>query len=860
MKKTKLSIATFMLALAGLAIAPAAHATIATAFGNQLTCTAGADGVRSCAGIVTPAGSRGGAPIDVNLFIPPAPASGPDGNFPIIGEFHGWGGSKLGRSNRFLNQGYAYFSISDRGWGNSCGGTDPKRLQLVCLNGYNHLLDTRFEVHDVQQLLGMLADEGIINPSKIGVTGGSYGGGMSMALAALNTRQMPVDYEKGGSLTPWLSPGGIPMGIAAASPDIPWSDLAYSLQPNGRTLDYVVDSSYLGPNGDGRVGIMKQSFVSGFFALGLAGSNYAPPAFDEDADLFTWYVAVSAGEPYDVSPLAAGIIEELTTHHSSYYIDNSVAPAPLHISNGFTDDIFPADEAIRFYNKTIAAYPDAHIQLFFSDHGHQRGQNKSPEVNARLNSRDAWFAYFLKGEGPQPQNKVTVYSQECGAPSLGPFVATSWAKLPKSEIVLSSAAEQIILPEAPADLQSGLAYDPIAGGGACATADGADKQGLASYRLPPAPAGGFTFVGSPTVVADILNVGPNSQIAARLLDVDPATNRAVLVARALYRPNITLGVTPERMVFQLHPNAYRFKEGHVAKLELLPSDVPYGRISNGQLPITVSNLELRLPILEAAGTAGSGDFAPKVLPAGYVLAPDYIPAPPDTDGDGVPDDVDQCPNEAGPASNNGCPLPPPDTTPDAFGFTSVSGVSQNTQVSSNVVTISGIDAPAPIGIAMGEYRINGGGWTSSSGQIVNGQTVQVRHTSANAPGSTVESALNIGGVEGKFRSTTAGTAGNDTDPDAFSFGTKTNQAANTQVASDAITLTGYDAPAPVTAGSGTQYSLDCSGANWTSAPGTLAVGQSLCVRHTTASGSNALRKTSLKVGTVVGYFTTRTSP
>jgi dienelactone hydrolase len=231
----------------------------------------------------------------------------------------------------------------------------------------------------------------------------------------------------------------------------------------------------------------------------------------------------------------------------------------------------------------------------------------------------------------------------------------------------------------------------------------------------------------------------------------------------------------------------------------------------------------------------------------------------DTDGDGVLDDVDDCVNEPGPASNNGCPIVT-DTTPDAFSFTSLSGVAQGSVVSSNVVTISGIDAPSPVSISTGEYRINGGGWTSAAGSITNGQTVQVRHTSANAPGTTVESVLTIGGVQGKFRSTTAGTAGNDTDPDAFSFGSKTNQAPSTVVVSDAITLTGYDAPAPVTAGSGTQYSLGCTQDNWTSAPGTLAVGQSLCVRHTTASGSNALRKTSLKVGTVVGYFTTRTAP
>lgn len=38
-----------------------------------------------------------------------------------------------------------------------------------------------------------------------------------------------------------------------------------------------------------------------------------------------------------------------------------------------------------------------------------------------------------------------------------------------------------------------------------------------------------------------------------------------------------------------------------------------------------------------------------------------VPPPPDADGDGVTDDVDNCDNEAGPASNNGCPVPPPMT-------------------------------------------------------------------------------------------------------------------------------------------------------------------------------------------------------
>ena len=115
-------------------------------------------------------------------------------------------------------------------------------------------------------------------------------------------------------------------------------------------------------------------------------------------------------------------------------------------------------------------------------------------------------------------------------------------------------------------------------------------------------------MGSPTVVADITSPGSNSQIAARLLDVDPGTNTQTLVARGLWRPAITRG--PVRQVFQLHPNGYKFAAGHVVKLELLPKDSntaagnSYGRASNGQQNVTVENLQLRLPVLEQPGSLG----------------------------------------------------------------------------------------------------------------------------------------------------------------------------------------------------------------------------------------------------------------
>jgi predicted acyl esterase len=608
--------------------AQAAIPNIPDGAGGNITCTVqtGANaGQRHCSGIFT---TFDGAPIDVNVGFPPAPASGPDGDFPIVGAFHGWGGSKLAvTSGGWINDGYAFFSMSDRGWGNSCGGLDPKRSQPVCDNGYNHLMDTRFEVRDAQYFLSLLADEGVTEPTKIGVTGGSYGGGISMALAALRDRVMLPD----GTLTPWTSDDGKEMRIAAAAPDIPWTDLAYALMPNGRTLDYVADAPY----GD-RIGVEKQSFVAGLYATGQAQSNYAPPGSDPDADLSTWFGLINAGEPYDDNPATADLLDEVETHHSSYYIDHSEAPAPLLISNGWTDDLFPPDEAIRFYNRTRSQYPGAMVNLFFSDAGHQRGQNKVSDTPIRIARQDAWLDYFLKGEGPAPtpgqvETLATTCDGPADGPSPGPYFAPSWAQIAPGEVRYDSAGSQTIAPPA-GDPGVGQAFDPITGPGACATASGSDQPGAASYRLEVPAGESFTLMGSPTILADINSTGPNSQLAARLLDVAP-DGEETLVARGLYRPDVSSGSHATHQVFQLHPNGYAFAAGHTVKLELLPNDAPYGRVSNGQLPVTVSNLELRLPVLESADGGLIETPAAKVVPAGYTLAADFV-APPPGDGGG----------------------------------------------------------------------------------------------------------------------------------------------------------------------------------------------------------------------------------
>jgi len=598
----KMAIATAAALLVALTLAPGARADFPTLYGGDVACAKqGSNGdVRLCSG--TTMTWDGVTKIDLNVVLPPQPSSGEDGPWPVIGLFHGWGGSKIGlgdpRVQKWAEDGYAVFSMSDRGWGNSCGFNDPDRLAQAlgaCKEGYNHLMDDRYEVRDAQYLISVLADEGVAEPKKIGATGVSYGGGMSMALATLRNRTMLED----GTLVPWESPGGKEMELAAAVPQWPWTDLAYSLMPNGSTLDFVPDSPYKGANGTARIGIEKASYVTGLFGTGLAMSNYAPPGVNPEADLVSWYSLINSGEPYETKPQTQEILDQITTYHSSYYIDRSQPPAPLLIQNGWNDDLFPVDEAVRYYNRTRAQYPGDPISLFLMDDGHARSQNKAADAELFLQRENAWFDHYLKGVGAAPASSAEALTTACPEEeaSEGPYRANDWQELSPGEIKLDGVAAQTIVPGA-GDPNIGKTFDPIAGGGACATAPGADQAGVANYRLP-VPAPGFTLLGSPTIVADLATTNVDSELAARLLDVLP-NGEERLVARGLLRP----GNGGAGVVFQLHPQGYRFAGGDTAKLELLPSDAPYARPSNLQTQITVSNLRLKLPVLEQPGSLG----------------------------------------------------------------------------------------------------------------------------------------------------------------------------------------------------------------------------------------------------------------
>lgn len=101
-----------------------------------------------------------------------------------------------------------------------------------------------------------------------------------------------------------------------------------------------------------------------------------------------------------------------------------------------------------------------------------------------------------------------------------------------------------------------------------------------------------------------------------------------------------------------------------------------------------------------------------------------------------------------------------DTTPDAFDFSDQAGVDLEEVCTSDPITVTGIDAVAAITVSGGEYNINGGSFTSSAGTVSAGDLVRARNTASDQYLTATHTDVTIGGVTGRFTSTTLGDPAN----------------------------------------------------------------------------------------------------
>lgn len=563
-----------------------------------------------------------GVPLDVDVTLPEK-GKGP---FPTIVMLHGFGGSKtdfettspggpapeeagggstIYRYNNvfFASRGYAVVNYTARGFGASCGGGTGGDHSGPCGAGYIRLADSRYEARDTQYLLGLLADEGVVKPRDIGVTGISYGGGQSMELAFLGDKRRSGNAKTvgaNGDLVPWRSPDGKKMAIAAAYPRWPWSDLVSALVPNGRFLDTEtapVDQP-LKP-----FGAPIASFLSGLYLTGVINGYYcgaAPastPCTDPEANITQDKAWIDAGQP--LPPEAKQALKGISLNHSGYpiaFFKGASTPAPLLIQSGWTDELFPPEQALRVYGYLRSQDKRAPVSLQLGDLGHSRGSNK-PGLNHFFNDQAAkFFAHYLLGakkQGPAP-GSVTAFTQTCPitTPDGGPFKAKRWGALHPGRFSFGTNGPQEFT-SAGGDATVAKGFDPVFGTeDACKTIPLTPEPNVATYSRTVK--NGFTMLGLPTVKARISSTGQYGQIDARLWDVSPEGTQ-LLVSRGVYA--LYNGQTGE-IEFQLHGNGYRFAKGHTAQLELLGRDAPYYQPGNVPFTVRTSHLEVSLPTLQ----------------------------------------------------------------------------------------------------------------------------------------------------------------------------------------------------------------------------------------------------------------------
>jgi hypothetical protein len=190
------------------------------------------------------------------------------------------------------------------------------------------------------------------------------------------------------------------MQLAAVAPKYGWTDLAYTLVPNGHHSQLPdelpdFDGCDTGPRdrtgalcADGApLGVPKTSIVSGLYVTGnLVTGNHTtfPPALTQA------FACLTASYPMPPGPVCDQVrdhtLPEFLRDRSAYYQNDFFANiesdasyrVPVFNAATFTDPLFPSYENRRMHNRLLDAVPEYPIKSHFGDYQHF-AQNKPKE-------------------------------------------------------------------------------------------------------------------------------------------------------------------------------------------------------------------------------------------------------------------------------------------------------------------------------------------------------------------------------------------------------------------------------------------------------------------------------------------------
>ena len=536
-----------------------------------LNCSKAADKSRVCNGFL--ASGLDGTLLDVTVQVP---AGG--GPFPLVVLMHGWAGSKTGSGDvaaALVSDGIAVLRYSARGFGESWGQAN--------------LADIHAEIADLRSLVGQLVDMGPLhlNADAVAVTGASYGGGHSW----LSTLQ-PT----------WTSPMGAAVRVRTVVPIVPWTDLLYSLLPNGRPHNSI----------DG-LGSAKLSYINGLYASGLRQSPDRPYPNYPDY-LVAWQNWINGMEPNGADPIYAQIVDGLAGGRSiwwqqSFWSGVVASRIPVFEVQGFTDDLFPLPEAARMVNALHTVDPTYPITLYLGDIGHPRAANKVDEVNYVENLIRQWFAFYLKGQGVEPAHVVYAAITRPSGESFNPsnvITAPTIDALATARIAHAFDATAVLVNPA-SDPLAGFFWDPFIMIGAeqlkpytgTPPEPPVIESSMAVYTLSASQlnAGGDVLVaGCPLVRLHASSLAPRVQLDVRMYDVAPDGTRQLVTRGTYTADNGTSPIGEQDLTIPTYGNLWRVPGDHTIRIELTNLDSPYITPSRVPSVTTVSSVSVEIPI------------------------------------------------------------------------------------------------------------------------------------------------------------------------------------------------------------------------------------------------------------------------
>jgi hypothetical protein len=193
-------------------------------------------------------------------------------------------------------------------------------------------------------------------------------------------------------------------------------------------------------------------------------------------------------------------------------------------------------------------------------------------------------------------------------------------------------------------------------------------------------------------------------------------------------------------------------------------------------------------------------------------------------------------------------------TPNVFSIPDKVDQPISSLIESDSITVSGINLLAPITISDGgEYSLNNSGiYISTSGIVINGDSVTVRQSSSSSFSATTDVVLTVGGVSDTFSVTTL--AG-DTLPDAFTFTDQTGVGLSMVVESNTINVGGINTGASISI-TGGEYKIGAG--TYTSAEGAVNDGDTVTVRQTSSGSFSTTTDAVLTIGGVSDTFSVTT--